>query len=261
MSERPRQKCKRDFVLCPLHKRPVLLWRQLPAVSARCCPFLAKIPITEAAVCRRDPKRIGWSVMRCRTFAEPLPVCPWSSGRTRSAAGDGAASGSWSLSRGCGGSAGSRPAWRRRWCCSGRWCHLPAACPSCPPPRASGSPSPSSGLLLGEDENHKNLYFYTYLLLLKQEKIRNDLTEDNQFKIFNISDWEPCRASYLFIVIKSAGPHSKHINDMMSPRSLQSFNHLRDFGDIPDATTRVKQTHRFAFLSLLGYSVDICSFV
>lgn len=49
MSERPRQKCKRDFVLCPLHKRPVLLWRQLPAVSARCCPFLAKIPITEAA--------------------------------------------------------------------------------------------------------------------------------------------------------------------------------------------------------------------
>lgn len=92
------------------------------------------------------------SFTRCHISAEPPPACLWFFGRRRSAAAGNAASGPWSRARGSGGSAGSPPAWRRRWCCSGCRCLLPAPGPSCLPPHASGSPSPSSGLLLGTRE-------------------------------------------------------------------------------------------------------------
>lgn len=108
--------------------------------------------------CRRrssPTSRDELRVTRCRISAGPPQACLWFFGRRQSAAVGNVASAPWSPARGCGGSAGFRPAWRRRWCCSARWCPRPAPGPSCPPPRACGSLSPSSGLLFGRETEQK----------------------------------------------------------------------------------------------------------
>lgn len=106
-----------------------------------CSPLLEDEPINHPvrSPLQASPRFLKAFVVSTSLFSPSLPtghrrisgvrppVWRWSSGRSRSADGCGAASASGSLVRVCGGSAGSPPVWRRRWCCSGRGAHLPAS--------------------------------------------------------------------------------------------------------------------------------------
>lgn len=110
------------------------------------------------------------SFRHCHTSEAPPPACLWFSGRSWSAAVGNAASGTWSPALESGGSAGSQPAWRKRWCCSVPWCHLHAGFPSSLPLRASGCPSPSSEHLWRKQNQDETKYW------LKSEVMVNSST-------------------------------------------------------------------------------------
>lgn len=102
------------------------------------------------------------SFRHCHTSEAPPLACLWSSGRSWSAAGGNAASGTWSPALESGGNVGSQLVWQKRWCCSVPWCLLPAGFPSFLPLRASGFPSPSSEHLWRKQNQDETKYWLRF---------------------------------------------------------------------------------------------------